>query len=81
MGDSFWSTLSKAPVRTYKAVLNAPGHVLNFNPSGIVKDLTKIVSPETTPALKSESAGLGTAVNQGSKFIGNSPQEIRQAAR
>lgn len=75
------NTLAGAPGRAMGAVLRAPGHALNFNPGGIVRDVINIVSPQTTPALKSESAGLDTAVNQGSKFIGNTPQEIRQAGR
>ena len=75
------NTLAGAPGRAMGAVLRAPGHFLNFNAGGIVRDVINIVSPQTTPALKSESAGLDTAVNQGSKFIGNTPQEIRQAGR
>lgn len=72
------NTVAGAPGRAMGAVLRAPGHFLNFNPGGIVRDVVNIVSPQTTPALKSESAGLDTAVNQGSKFVGNTPQEIRR---
>lgn len=79
--EDWMKTAIGVPRRAIGAAIRAPMHIMDLNPGGILRDVVNIVSPQTTPALKSESAGLNTAVTQGSKFIGNNPQEIRQAGR
>ncbi len=67
--------------RGMKTVLDAPGHVLRFNPGQVLEDVAGTFVHRKTPALQSQAEGLNKTVNHGTNFVGNTPNEIRSAAK
>ena len=76
MSDVSLNSLPTMYRKSPAAAVSVPMKVLNFNPGGAIKDIRGIFVTDT-PAWNSQAQGLGKTLEEGAKFVGNSPAELR----